>query len=138
VLCGELQLVGFDNRLQFLQVVVGLVPVAAQDVLSELCRRRMLKTAARFLHQHLCGAIETNELQVLPNQPDNVAICLVELNTLDWLQVVVVVCVMGDTVRCAVRGLLVTVHVVRLRSVHVFLVHFYETKVPLGGDGMRE
>lgn len=72
-------------------------------MLAEFRGGCVLKTAAGFLHECLCGAVKTDELQVLPDESNNVAICLVELYAFDGLQVVVViVCVMCDTVGGAI------------------------------------
>lgn len=98
VLCGELHVIAVDDGLEFLEIVVGLMPVAAENMIAKLCGGWMFKAAARFLHQHLCGAIETNELQMLTHQAHNVAIRLVELYAFDWLQVVIVICVVEDAI----------------------------------------
>lgn len=53
----------------------------------------MLQRAARLLHEHFSGAFESNQLEMLTDEPDNVAICLVKMDTIDCLQIVIIVCV---------------------------------------------
>lgn len=79
--------------MKLLQVIVGLVPIATEHMFTKLCRRWMLQRAARLLHEHLSGALESNQLEMLTDEPDNVAICLVKMDTIDCLQIVIIVCV---------------------------------------------
>uniref|UniRef100_A0A182QV81 Uncharacterized protein n=1 Tax=Anopheles farauti TaxID=69004 RepID=A0A182QV81_9DIPT len=69
-----------DHRLQLLQVVIRLVPVAGQHVGPELGRCRVLQAAARLGHQHFGTPLQPDILQVLPDQPHNVLIGTIELH----------------------------------------------------------